>query len=337
MNEKSTKPRIALDAMGGDFGATPLVEGALLAQAERDFELILVGDETKIEPLLKNATNRESIKIIHADDCISMDDMATNALKRKDSSIYVATQLVRNKQADALVSAGHSGATMSLATVGIGRIRGVSRPAICTAMPRIDRGQTLVIDAGANVDCKPEHLFEFAIMGYEYATQVLKKHNVRVGLLSNGEEECKGNELTKEAFGLLQKLPYFIGNIEGNNIFDASVDVVVCDGFVGNIVLKTSEGIAEALVGLLKQHIKSSPFGVLGALLLKKSFSNLKKDIDYAEYGGACLLGVNGNVIICHGKSNSKAIKNAIFQALNAINFEMCDSILKAVEKYKIG
>lgn len=327
--------KIAVDAMGGDFGSSPLIQGALQALRERDFNLVLVGDEQIISPLIP-AQYKKKVEIVHCTDFITMEEGATSALKRKESSIYIAMEMLKNKEVDAVVSAGHSGATMSLATLKIGRLKGISRPAICTLMPRIDSNKSLVVDAGANVDCKPENLFEFGIMGYEYATTILNYPKARIGLLANGEEECKGNEITKMAFELLKKHPNFVGNIEGNNIFDANVEVIVCDGFVGNVVLKTSEGVADSIVFLLKKYIKSSPIGIFGALFMKNVFKKLKKQIDYAEYGGAPLLGVNGNVIICHGKSNAKAMKNAIFQAILAIENNINDRILKALEEYKI-
>ena len=209
--------KIAVDAMGGDFGASPLVEGALWALKERDFSLVLIGDKTILEPLIPaNMVNR--VQIIHCEDFIAMDDGATAALKRKDSSIYLAMEMLKNKEVDAVVSAGQSGATMSLATLKIGRLKGISRPAICTLMPRTDGNKSLIVDAGANVDCKPENLFEFGVMGHEYAKWILKYPKVRIGLLANGEEECKGNENTKAAMEILRNHPSFIGNIEGNNI-----------------------------------------------------------------------------------------------------------------------
>lgn len=326
--------RIAVDAMGGDFGAYPLVEGAISALKEKNFTLVLVGNRDVLTPLVPSAFS-SVVEIVHCDDVITMDDLATVAIKRKDSSIYVAIDMLKSKKVDAVVSAGHSGATMSLATLKIGRLNGVSRPAICTLMPRVDGNKSLVIDAGANVECKSENLFEFGVMGHEYAKSILGYKNARIGMLSNGEEECKGNEVTKNAFMALKSHPSFIGNIEGNNIFDASVEVIVCDGFVGNIVLKTSEGVADSIVYLLKTYIKSSPLGTFGSLFLKSVFSKLKKQIDYAEYGGAPLLGIDGNVIICHGKSNSKAMKNAIFQAIASIENNINDKILSALAEYK--
>ena len=313
---------IAVDAMGGDFGPYPIVEGALLALKEKKFHPIFVGDEKKIDSLIpKKLKNR--ITIVHCNDFIDMNESATNALRRKDSSIYKAIELVREGKADGVVSAGHSGATMSLATLRLGRLKNVSRPAIATLMPTSKNKKSLVLDVGANVDCKPEHLFQFAIMGEAYAKNILNNPHPKVGILSNGEEEVKGNELTKNAYKLLQKLPSFIGNVEGNNIFDGSVDVIVCDGFIGNIVLKTAEGVAQSIGKFMKKHIKASPISMTGAFLMKKVFRSLKKEIDYAEYGGAPLLGVKGCTIISHGKSTPKAIKNAIFQAINFVESDI--------------
>ncbi|WP_277640345.1 phosphate acyltransferase PlsX [Wolinella succinogenes] len=321
--------RVAIDAMGGDFGPAPIVEGTLLALNEKDFIPLLVGNKEIIEPLIPQKY-KKTLEIIDCKDFIKMEESASSAIRRKDSSIYVATELAKEGKVDALVSAGHSGATMSLATLRIGRIEGASRPAICAIMPRQDGKQSLILDAGANVDCKPEHLYEFALMGYEYSKSVMGYENPRIGLLSNGEEESKGNELTKSAFSRLKALKGFVGNVEGHNIFDGSTEVIVCDGFVGNIVLKTSEGVAESITTLIKNFVKVSLTGVVGALFMKNVFKKLKKRMDYAEYGGAPLLGVNGNVIICHGKSNAKAIKNAIFQALTSVDQKINENIIKA-------
>ncbi len=323
---------VAIDAMGGDFGPYPIVEGTILALKEKNFKAILVGDKEKILSLIPKSLV-DKIDIVEADDVIDMSDYATDALKRKNSSIYRAVELVKEKKADAVVSAGHSGATMSLATLRIGRLKNVSRPAIATLMPTSKNKKSLVLDVGANVDCKPEHLFEFAVMGEAYAKAVLKKLNPKVGLLSNGEEETKGNELTKSAFKLMEKLPSFVGNVEGNNIFDGSVDVVVCDGFTGNVVLKTAEGVAQTIGKFMKLHIKKSPIRIAGALLMKKVFRLLKKEIDYSEYGGAPLIGVKGCIIISHGKSTPKAIKNAIFQAINYVESDVNESIEKRLQE----
>lgn len=308
---------IAIDAMGGDFGPAPIVEGTLLALKERNFKALLVGDVTVLKPLIPN-DYLDKISFIEATDILDMHEAATNALKRKETSIYKAVDLVKDKTADAVVSMGHSGATMSLATLRIGRLKGVLRPAIATIMPTAIAGKlSLVLDVGANVDCKAEHLAQFAIMGEAYAKDVLKIAKPKVGLLSNGEEESKGNETTKEAFLALKKLDSFVGNVEGNNVFDGSVDVIVCDGFVGNILLKASEGVADSITKIIKQNVRRSPLAIAGAVLMRKVFKVLKKQVDYAEYGGAPLIGINGCAIIGHGKSNAKAVKNAIFQAIS--------------------
>lgn len=323
--------RVAVDAMGGDFGPEPIINGVVQALGEFDFTPILVGDKAEILALLPKKYHNK-VEIIESSDVIDMKDHATDALKRKDTSIYKAIELVREKQADALVSAGHSGASMSLATLRVGRIKGISRPAIATLMPTTNlRKNSLVLDVGANVDCKAEHLYQFAIMGEAYAKDVMHIQNPKVGLLSNGEEDSKGNEVTKETFKMLQSNKNFIGNVEGNNIFDASVDVVVCDGFIGNLVLKTSEGVADAINKIIKTNIKKSPIAIVGAVLMKKVFKILKKSVDYAEYGGAPLLGVNGCVIIAHGKSNAKAIKNAILQAKHFVESGVNENISKRI------
>ena len=314
--------RIAIDAMGGDFGADPIISGVIDALKETEFKAVLVGDSNVIKPLIPQSYLK-NIEFLEASEVISMADGATDALKRKDSTIYKAIELLKNKEVDAVVSAGHSGATMSLATLRIGRLKNISRPAIATLMPNSKESATLVLDVGANVDCRSEHLFQFAIMGEAYAKEILKIKSPKLGLLSNGEESSKGNEATKEAFEMISKLDSFVGNAEGNQVFDGSVDVVICDGFVGNILLKTSEGVADAITKIIKKHVKKSPVAIAGSLLMKKVFKTLKQQVDYDEYGGAPLLGVNGCVIISHGKSTPKAIKNAIFQALKFANSDI--------------
>lgn len=333
--------KIAVDVMGADHGAMPIVQGAIAAAKARECKVLLVGDEKEIVPVLSQSGvaygENERVEVVHCSDYIRMEESATDALKRKDSSIYIATDLVRDGKADALVSPGHSGSTMSLATLRLGRIDGVSRPAICTLMPTITDKPSMILDAGANTDCKPEYLVEFAIMGYEYARSVMgyDKDSIRVGLLANGEEESKGNELTKVAFALLKGYPFFKGNVEGNDIFNGSVDVIVCDGFSGNLVLKASEGVSSSISQILKQEIKSCPLRMLGGLLLKGAFANLKKKVDYAEYGGAPLLGVKQVAIISHGKSNARAIENAVYQALRACEAKVCERIAQAFSSTK--
>lgn len=306
---------IAIDTMGGDYGEKPIIEGLVQALREKPFNAVLVGRRALLDPQIPQNL-REFVSYEEASEVFRMEESATDALKHKESTIYKAIELVRDKKVQAIVSAGHSGATMSLATLRIGRINNVLRPAIATLMPSVT-GKTLVLDVGANTDCKSEYLFQFAIMGEAYAKEVMKIAKPRVALLSNGEEESKGNELTKEAHALLKKMPNFIGNGEGRDIFNGEVDVLVCDGFSGNLVLKATEGAVTAVFDLLKKHIKSSFVAMLGVLFLKPVFRKLKKHIDWQEYGGAPLLGINGCVIISHGKSDGRAIKNAIFQALN--------------------
>lgn len=308
--------RVAVDAMGGDFGCEPIVNGTILALKEAKFEPILVGKKSEIEKFIPSQMI-DKFAICDADEVFSMANQASRAIKNPNTSIYKAIDLLKNGECNAVVSAGHSGATMGLATLKIGRLNGVLRPAIATLMPNTGKsGTTLVLDVGANVDCKPEHLYQFAIMGEIYAKEILGRHSPKIGLLSNGEEDCKGNELTKSAFSMLKKMQNFTRNVEGGEIFDGSVDVVICDGFIGNLVLKTSEGVAVAVKNLIKSSAKKSALSMLGAVLMKNAFKTLKKTMSYDEYGGAPLLGVKNCVIISHGKSSPKAIKNAIFQAI---------------------
>ncbi len=324
--------RIAIDAMGGDFGPEPIIEGVIKALKQKDFTAYLVGDENKIKPLVPSNIS-DKVRFINSEDYIKMEESATEALKRKQSTIYKSIELLKAGEVDAVVSAGHSGATMSLATLRLGRIKGIKRPAIVSFMPTIKKSYALVLDVGANVDCEAVNLYQFGLMGDVYASVVLNKKDVKLGLLSNGEEDVKGNSVTKEAFKMLKNLDNFIGNVEGNDIFKGEVDVIITDGFVGNIVLKTSEGAAEVIGKLIKNEIKNA--GLLqkiGALLLKPVFKGLKKVTDYAEYGGAPLLGVNGCVIIAHGKSNSKAIKNAIFQAVKYVENDVTAKIQESLK-----
>lgn len=323
---------IAIDAMGGDFGEGPIVDGVLQALEDKKFEAILVGKSELLKPIIPKHLAK-FIRFEEADETFAMEESATDALKRKETSIYRAIELVKLGEAQAVVSAGHSGATMSLATLKLGRLKNVSRPAIATLMPNI-KNKTLLLDVGANTDCKSENLFQFAIMGETYAKEVMKISKPRLALLSNGEEESKGNELTKETHTLMKKLPNFIGNAEGRDIFNANVDVLVCDGFSGNVILKSCEGVATAIFKILKNEIKQSFLSKIGALLMKPTFTKLKKHIDWQEYGGAPLLGVKGCVIISHGKSDSRAIKNAIFQAINFSESKLNEAIENELEKY---
>ncbi len=325
---------IAIDAMGGDFGPEPIIDGLISAlKSNNNFTAIAVGKKDELLSLIpQNLLSR--IEILDTDDVISMSDSATDALKRKESTIYKAIELVRDGKAGAVVSAGHSGASMSLATLRIGRIKGVSRPAIATLMPTSENQNTLVLDVGANVDSDAKNLFEFAVMGQVYAEDVLQLEDPIIGLLSNGEEESKGNEVTKEAYSLISKVPNFAGNVEGSDIFKGTVDVVVCDGFVGNILLKTAEGVADTIGKIIKKSLKRSLISIAGAVLMRKVFKNLKVRVDYAEYGGAPLLGVKAPVIIAHGKSNPKAIHNAILQAISAASSNLNEDIEERLARY---
>ena len=317
MQGKNPLIRIAIDAMGGDFGPDPIVDGTIQALREKSFMPILVGDKEEILSLLP-ASFVSRVEIVEASDVIAMSDQATNALRRRESSIYKAVELVRDKHADAIVSAGHSGATMTLATLRMGRLPHISKPALATLMPTLGASKTLVLDVGAVVDCKAKNLYEFGAMGEAYVEKIMGIKNPQVGLLANGSEPSKGNELTKEAFKLLEHLDGFIGNVEGRDIFNGSVNVVVCDGFTGNILLKASEGVVSTIFSMMKQQIRRSLPAKFGALLMKKKvFASLKKEVDYEEYGGAPLLGVDGCAIVSHGSSSAKAIKNAIFQAIS--------------------
>lgn len=306
--------RVAVDAMGGDNAPVIEVEGAVAAAREFGIGITLVGDRERVRAeLAKHGSSGLDIDIHHASEVVGMHDSASDAIrKKKDSSIRVAFDLAKAGTVAAVVSAGNSGATMAAGMFVLKRLAGIDRPAIAQIFPTL-KGKTLVLDVGGNVDCKPIHLAQFAIMGEVYSRYAMENNNPRIGVLSNGEEESKGNDLTRETHALLKQTPLgYVGYVEGRDIFNGMVDVVVCDGFVGNVVLKLSEGLADAAVTMLKEEILKSFSSKIGYLLARKSFSNFKKKIDYAEYGGAPLLGINGVGMICHGGSNVKAIKNAI-------------------------
>ena len=306
--------RIAVDAMGGDHAPRPIVEGAVEAATEWGHEILLVGFPEVIQKELDRLDVKDlPIRIIPCDSVVTMEDSPAQGCRQKpNSSIMVSARLVAEKQADAVVSAGNSGATMAAALWHMRRLPHVSRTAITTFLPTLT-GFCVLTDAGANVDCKPKHLLQFGIMGRQVMKSVFGRANPKVGILSIGEEPTKGNELTLAASELLRAhVPNFIGNIEGRDIPRGMTDVVVCDGFVGNVVLKFAEGLAESMVTLIKDEISNSPLAMLGGLFMRSSLRGVKRKIDYAEYGGAPLLGVNGVCIICHGKSNKKAIFNAI-------------------------
>ena len=319
--------------MGGDHAPREIVKGALLAAAEYPVEIILVGQEEVIRrERAEHGPNPNQIEIVDAREVVEMDDTALAPLRKKrNSSVRVAANLVAEGKAGAFVSAGNTGATWTSARVVMGMIEGVSRPALAAIVPS-SKGHTLLLDVGANVETKPNHLREFAVMGHFYAQMVFGMEAPRVGLLSIGEEEGKGNELTKETYRVMKETGLnFIGNAEGRDVYNGNCDVVVCDGFIGNVVLKASEALGEMISKLLREEMTKSITRKAGALLARGAFDGLKKRIDYSEYGGAPLLGVKGGCIVCHGRSNAKAIKNAIRMArsfaLNRIDVKIQDKI----------
>jgi phosphate acyltransferase len=328
--------KIAVDAMGGDNAPHAVVAGAVEAAAEYGISIILVGIEQIVQKELDKHPQARTLplEIRNATEVVDMlDSPATVFRRKKNSSIRVANDLVKSGEAVAVVSAGHSGAAMTTSLFVLGPIEGVERPAIATFMPSI-KGTSIVLDMGANVDCKPHHLLQFAVMGDVYAKYLLKIPNPRVGLLSIGEEETKGNELTKEAFKLLTETSLnFIGNVEGRDVMSGNADVIVCDGFVGNVVLKVSESVVEAIGLYIREGIGKSLLRKLGYLLMRPAFDSLKRRVDYAEYGGAPLVGINGISIIGHGRSSARAIKNAIRVAAELAKSEVNKHLHEDIEK----
>lgn len=322
--------RIAVDAMGGDYAPGEIVSGAVLAAKQLNCDIILVGDEQEISALLPQNC---SVEIRHATEVIAMDESPAVAVRRKkDASIVVATKMVKQGYADAVVSAGSTGAQMTAALLGLGRIRGVKRPAISTLLPTA-QGPKVLLDSGANTDSKPEHLVQFAHMGSIYAEKVLGMARPSVALLNIGAEESKGNELTTATYQLLKKEQLnFVGNIEPRDLPAGEADVIVCDGFVGNIVLKLAEGLGGFLMDTIKQELNSSYRYKLGGALAAPGLKNIKKLMDYSEYGGAPLLGVDGVSIISHGSSKSKAIKNAVKVAVACVDNGFVQAIKSTVQ-----
>lgn len=309
--------RIAVDAMGTDGAPTPEVEGAIQAAREGHARILLVGPEDALEREFARqhaSPHRLGIELVHASEVITMHDMAAKAFRRKrDASIRVAARLVHEGRADGLISAGNTGAVMTTAKIVLGSLEGVDRPALAQVFPTSKGSAAVLVDVGANVDCRPIHLEQFAVMGEIYYRVIFGKERPRVGLLSIGEEEHKGNDLTRDAMALLKRLPLnFVGNVEGRDLYNGRVEVIVCDGFIGNVALKISEGLIEAVSAMLKEALSSTISAKVGYVLSRRAFQDFKKRVDYSEYGGAPLLGVRGVCIICHGGSNAKAIKNAI-------------------------
>ena len=329
--------RIAVDAMGGDHAPEEIVKGALEAAEKFPCEIVLVGDQERIEKLIEQPSNK--ITIMHAPEVIEMGDHPSEAVRtKKNSSIVVATELVKSGECDAVLSAGNTGAAAAAAQLILRRIHGVGRPAIATPLPT-PRGVTLMLDSGANVDCKPEHLVQIGVMAAVYVEHVFGKANPTVGLLNIGEEEGKGNEQVKATYELLKGMTTinFVGNVEGRDIPVGKVDVVICDGFVGNVVLKFAEGLATMILGLIKEEIVSGGMTAkLGALLLAPTLKQMGKRLDASEYGGAPLLGVNGCCVISHGSSNAKAICSAIGAANDYVESNVLGHIKTALEKQSI-
>lgn len=328
--------RVALDAMGGDRGPEVTVAGAVAAARELGSTVILVGNEAILrDHLARHDVRGLAMTVRHAPEAVEMGENPMSALrKKKHSSIRIGLEMVKKGEAEAFVSAGNTGAVMATALVVLGPLPGVERPAIAVVVPTITH-QAVLLDVGANVDCKPRHLLQFAIMGNVYARDILGQTRPRVGLLSIGEEESKGNELTREAFKEMEEEQSlnFIGNVEGRDVFSGIADVVVCDGFIGNVALKISEGLVETIFSLLREELKKDLRARAGSFLLVPTFRRFRRRIDSSEYGGAPLLGVNGVCMISHGRSTGKAIRNAIRAAEGCVNSQVIAHIREGVAR----
>ena len=331
--------RIAVDAMGGDYAPENIIEGVGLAverypQVERFY---LVGDEARVKALAdQHRLPASRIEIVHASQVVEMSDSAALSVRRKrDSSISVATEIVKAGDAQAIISAGHTGAAVAATTVKLRLLKGVSRPGIASPLPN-DHGICNILDAGANTDAKARHLLDYGIMGSVYAKHVLGVKAPKVGLMSVGEEDEKGTEFTKKVFAMLKNADLnFIGNVEGHDLFEKPIDIVVCDGFTGNVILKSCEATAKAMFTWLKQELKSTPIRYIGAMLAQGAFKAVKERSNYETYGGSPLLGVNGVVIICHGGSSPLAICNAVRVAAEAVSHELNPHIEEEIERYE--
>jgi glycerol-3-phosphate acyltransferase PlsX len=327
--------KIAVDAMGGDFAPQTIVEGAFWASKKYGVKVVLVGDEDQIsKELSKYPTSKLPLYIHHASHVVAMHDSPSVVIRRmKDTSIKVSLDLAKEGQVNGVVSAGNSGAAMALAMFILRKLEGVERPAIVTIHPTL-KGSTVLIDSGGNVDCKPYHLIQFAIMGDAYAKYILGKKEPRVGVLSNGEEEGKGNELTREVHDILLTTDMnYIGYVEGRDLNSGEVDIIVCEGFVGNVALKVSEGLWETIHAILKWEAQDNLRAKVAYFLMRRAIRRLKKRLDYDEYGGAPLLGINGNCVICHGASNAKAIMNAILLASNLAKNRFNEHLTQELEE----
>ncbi|MBC7320134.1 phosphate acyltransferase PlsX [bacterium] len=324
--------KIALDAMGGDFAPQVLVEGAYIAKDSLGVELVLVGDEAKIREIVGN--RNIPFEIVHTDEAIEMDEHPTQAIKtKKRASLVVAVEMLKAGKVDAVVSAGNTGAFVACASLILGTLPGIERPSIGVTIPTL-KNPVFIIDTGANVDCKPNYLYQFAIMGISYSHNILGIENPRVGLLNIGAEETKGNNLTKSVYPLLKKLKNFVGNIEGNDIFEDKADVIVCDGFVGNVLLKFAEGFAYTFGKVIKDFIVDSSIPRSARFFVDSAINNAFSIYDFSEYGGTPLLGVKGICIVAHGRSNAKAIFNSIKVAKKSIESNLLKEIEEGVTSY---
>lgn len=333
---ETTRAKIAVDAMGGDNAPQEIVAGAIRAAAELDVDILLVGDCDAIKTeLAKHGDNHKNIEIVPAEGVISMEEDAIVGVRRKpQASINVAMGLVKQQRAQAVVSAGHSGAAMAAGLLGLGRIKGIDRPAIGAVLPTIYANKSVIIlDVGANVDCKPKYLEQFAMMGTVYSQYVLGVEEPKVGLINIGEESSKGNELAKESYKLLSKNPRipFVGNAEGRDVLSGEFDVIVCDGFVGNVLLKFAEAVGSVMLQIIKEELPFGVRGKIGAGILKPNLKRIKQRIDHAEHGGALLFGVNGICIISHGSSGAPSIYNAIRIAKEAVD----NQVLERIKNFK--
>ncbi|OQX63961.1 MAG: phosphate--acyl-ACP acyltransferase [Desulfococcus sp. 4484_242] len=326
---------IAVDAMGGDYAPHMAVRGAVQAAAELGVDITLVGESVAIEKELHPRLSTNRVTIHHCEESIRMDDSPLQAVrKKKRASIRVAFNLVKEGTADAVVSAGNSGATLASGVLVLGRMQGVDRPAIASVFPG-EKGYVVLIDVGANVDCRPSHLFQFGVLAHAFATSCLGMENPAIGLLSIGEEGSKGNELVRQTRQLYEESPLnFTGNVEGRDIFTGNVQIIVCDGFVGNVALKLSEGMGEAVTRSLKTELKSSLFGRVALLFGRRSLDSFTRKLNYEEYGGAPLLGINGIGIVCHGQSSSNAIRNAVRLAVDFVNSRLIEKMREQCRRH---
>jgi len=323
--------------MGGDFGPEVVVKGAIEAAQAKGISLLLVGREEEIhQELARHKTDEISVEVVNASQVVGMTDKPSDVLrKKKDSSVHVACRLVKEGRAHGMISAGNSGATLACGMFVLGRIKGVERPALATILPT-EKSPLVFLDVGGNVDCKPYHLVQFGVMAEVLAKDLLGISHPKIGLLSIGEEEGKGNILAKEAYKLFKLSSMnFVGNAEGRDLFAGNFDVIVCDGFVGNAVLKVSEGVAKSISNILKAEIRKSFLFRLGCLLALPAFKRLAKRLDYAEYGGAHLLGLNGTAIVCHGASNVRAIRIAIEKAVEFVTSKANDDLVRGLKANK--